>query len=310
MAASSQPDYTPPSSTVMRERQNEPYALRLLIAQRYLYSRAKRWLALRWFGMLVIGLAAPVVSVIWPSLAVVVGAVAGLWLFLGQTLLMYAQSSNVTRAAAVQEQFDFYVYGMPSSIERSTTPTIEEICALAGPDDKLENIAVKEKLMDWYPINADDSGISAVAISQRANAVYTDRLLRATAIAWSIVTAVWVLILVGVSIGVGLSLATFLVGVLLPVLPAFLDIVRYVAGVWKAARGRRDLARSIEGRLRRVEDRIEGGDLLVWQDSLYDLRKTTPLVPDLLYKLRRAVNERSMKAAASQLGQQARRSGQ
>ena len=48
----------------MLAKQDERDALRLLIAQRRLYRRAKRWLGLRWFGMLVIGLAAPVVAVI------------------------------------------------------------------------------------------------------------------------------------------------------------------------------------------------------------------------------------------------------
>jgi hypothetical protein len=67
----SEPEYTPPSSAEMLVRQDESDALRLLIAQRRLYSRAKLWMGLRWFGMLVIGLAAPVVSVIFPNLAVV-----------------------------------------------------------------------------------------------------------------------------------------------------------------------------------------------------------------------------------------------
>lgn len=71
------PDYTPPSSAEMRERQDEEEALRLLIAQRRLYRRAKRWLGLRWFGMVAIGLGAPVVSVTKPDLAVVAGGSGG-----------------------------------------------------------------------------------------------------------------------------------------------------------------------------------------------------------------------------------------
>ena len=308
MTTGPQADYLPPSSAHMQARQNEDDALRLLIAQRRLYSKAKRWLALRWFGMLIIGLGAPVISVIWSDLAVVSGAIAGLWIFLGQSVLINAQSAGVTKAAAVQEEFDFYVFGMPSSVDRSALPSIEEIAAVAGPDSDLRRTATDENLLDWYPIDTNDPGILTVAISQRANAAYSDRLLRSTGIVWTAATVVWVLVLIAASVAVKLSLITFLVGVLLPVLPSFLDVVRYVVGIRRAARDRGDLTRSIEVRMRATGESIEGNDLLVWQESMYDLRRSTPLVPDAIYKMKRAINERVMKTAASQLRQQARRS--
>lgn len=63
-------DYTPPASSAMLKTQDTLEALRLLIAQRRLYRRAKRWLAFRWFGMAVIGVFAPIVSVLNPGMAV------------------------------------------------------------------------------------------------------------------------------------------------------------------------------------------------------------------------------------------------
>ncbi|SHI21232.1 S-4TM family putative pore-forming effector [Streptomyces sp. 3214.6] len=258
---------------------------------------------------MVIGLGAPVISVIWPDLAVVSGAIAGLWIFLGQSVLISAQSAGVNKAAAVQEQFDFYVFGMPSSVDRSTLPSIEEIATVAGPDPELRQTATDEKLLDWYPVDSSNSGILTVAISQRANASYSDRLLRSTAIVWTSLTVIWAVALIVTTVVYDLSLATFLVGIVLPVLPSFLDVVRYVVGIRRAARDRGDLTRSIEIRMRGSTDSIEGNDLLVWQESLYELRRSTPLVPDLIYKMKWAVNEGAMKTAASQLSQQARRSG-
>jgi hypothetical protein len=123
---------------------------------------------------------------------------------------------------------------------------MEELSAIAGPDSRLRAVATDEDLIDWYPIGPGDTGTVTVAISQRASASYSDRLLRTTAVVWAIVTAAWIVALIVVSAIVGISLVTFLVGVLLPVLPAFLDVVEYVAGMRKAARGRGDLARSIE----------------------------------------------------------------
>lgn len=302
------PEYNPPNSSAMKARQNEPHALRLLIAQRRMYRRAKRWVAARWLGMIVIGLAAPVISVIWPSLAVVAGAVAGLWLFLGRTLLVLIQASITSKAAAVQEQFDFHVFDMPRATGRSSLPSLEEIAAIAGPDDQVDVVAAKEKLLDWYPINDADAGPVSVAIAQRANASYTDSLLRTTAIAWTAATAIWVVVLVIASLLAGLSLSTFLLGIALPVLPAFLDVVQYVIGVWRSARDRADLARAIEGHL--GAGSVQGDDLLVWQDRMYELRRSAPEVPDLLYKLKRRVNERAMHSAARQLGDKAKRTGQ
>ncbi len=290
----------------MLARQNQDEALRFLIAQRRLHSRAKRWLGLRWFGMVVIGLAAPVVSVIWSDLAVAAGAVAGLWIFLGRTLFIGAQSAATARAVATQEQFDYYVFDMPSSNDRSTMPSMEEIAAIVGPDTSIKRIAAEEKLLDWYPINADDTGAVAVAIAQRANASYADRLLRTTANVWGAAISVWAVVLIVASIAAGLSLPTFLLGVMLPLLPAFLDIVQHVMGIRRAARERGDLARSIAQRLK-SEDKIEGSELQVWQETLYGLRTSTPQVPDFIYDIKRNVNERAMTSAASQLGKLARR---
>lgn len=304
------PDYTPPSSAEMRKRQDEDDALRLLIAQRRLYRRAKRWLGLRLIGMAVIGIGTPVVSVIWPDLASVAGAVAGLWLFLGRTLLIFAQTSTVAKAAAIQEKFDFFVYDMPGSIDRSVLPSLEEIAKIAGPHNGLRDVAEREELFAWYPIEDSDSGSVTVAICQRANASYADRLHKATAILWMILTFAWFVGFIVVSIIADLSLVQFIAGVFLPILPAGLDIVQYIFGIWQAARERKDLADSIQERLEGTDNAIDGQDLVVWQERLYALRRSTPEVPDFVYKIQRKANERAMHSAARQLGDRAKRSGQ
>lgn len=299
-------EYDPPSSATIKARQNELQALRLLIAQRRLYRRAKRWLGLRWLGMIVIGLAAPVVSVLWPAVAVVAGAVAGSWLFLGRTALVLVQSSTTAKAAAVQEQFDRYIFGMPERSRRSSLPSLEEIAMVAGPDERVQSVAAKEMLLDWYPINDADPGAVAVAIAQRANASYTDRLLRSTAILWALAMSIWVAVLVAASLVAGLSLSSFLLGVALPVLPAFLDAAQYIAGVWRSARDRNDLGRDIESYVGGGADPVEPANLLIWQDRMYELRRSAPEVPDFLYKMKREANERAMSTAASHLSDKAK----
>lgn len=298
--------YQPPESAEMLRRQNSDDALRLLIAQRRLYSKSKRWLGVRWLGMVAIGLAAPVMAVIWPRYAVAAGAVAGLWIFLGRTALVILQGSMSTRAAAIQEQFDVLVFGMPGDTRRSSLPSLEEISRLAGRDDRIQSTAREKRLVDWYPIDAADSAVVSVAICQRANVSYTDRLLRSTAIAWSVATAAWVCALVLLSAIHQISLGTFLLGIALPVLPAFLDVLQYVLAVRRSARDRADLAREIERQLEETIGQLNSSDLLVWQSRIYDLRRAVPEIPDFLYWLRRRLNERTMVSAARQLGRRSR----
>lgn len=300
-----QQDYAPPTSSTIKKRQNDVDALRLLIAQRRLYRRAKRWLSLRWLGMVVIGIGAPVVSVLWPNTAVAAGAVAGAWIFAGRTILAVAQSRVTAQAASVQEQFDFYVFEMPDTTARSTLPSREQIAAVAGPDDRIHNTAESERLVDWYEVDSTNAGAVTIAICQRANASYTDGLFRATAIVWSVATALWCLVLIVLSLLAGLTLETFLLGVLLPVLPAFLDVVQYVVGVWRSAADRADLARAIEGKLS-ISPPPDPQELLVWQEQLFDLRRAATAVPDAIYKLKRKTNERAMRSAVDQLSRRAR----
>lgn len=295
-------EYIPPATgATLLTRQDDTNALRFLIAQRRLYSRAKRWVAFRWCGMLVVGLAAPIVAVIWPQSSTVVGSIAGAWIFLGRTLLMYVQKENTEKAATVQEQFDFYVYNMPAGTPRPKKPSIEEISLLAAPEDKLPTVAKDEKLLGWYDVADDDPGEVAVAIAQRSNVAYTQRLLRSTSFFWSVVAVLWVVVLIIICVVTGLTLATFLLGVVLPLLPAFLDVTEYIVDIARSIKDREALSQEIEKRIGNKDEAITGQNLRVWQEALFELRRDTPTVPDFIYKIKRRKNEEAMSVASAQL---------
>lgn len=296
-------EYTPPSGREISDRQNGRDALRLLLAQRKLYSQSKRWLGLRWLGMLVIALAAPPIAVIWPNLAVAAGAVAGGWIFIGRTALFQLEQKTVERAASVQERFDFTVFGMPATGIRSALPSLEDIASLAGPDGKIADRARKGKLNDWYPIDVNQSGLKTVAICQRANVSYSDRLLNMTARIWVVTLSIWVVALIVASIALKVSLSAFLLGAMMPLLPAFLDVWEYWRNIRRAAKDRRDLATTIETSLSNTSPPVDSQDLLVWQERIFDLRRNAPQVPDFIYKVTRKRNEAAMHTAADQLNQ-------
>lgn len=293
-------EYTPPTSRSIAIRQNDDEALRLLLAQRRLYTRAKRFQGGRWIGLLILGIAGPFISILIPGSAVAVGAITGVWLFISRTFLTAAEVQKMTKAAAVQEELDLYVFQMPKTIERASRPTIEDIELLVRDDEGLRATARREQLADWYDVDPSHPGAETVAIAQRANASYTDRLIRTAVAVWAIVTFVWLAILLTWSALSGLAFGVILLGVLFPVLPAVLDVADYLRSTWRAAHVRADLARTIESRLE-DEESIVGQELISWQTQLYDLRRTTPQVPDWLYKITRKRNEAAMRAASSRL---------
>lgn len=296
-------NYSPPCSGKIQRVQNGAFALRLLIAQRRLYSRAKVWQGARWIGLLILGIGAPFVTLLMPTAAVAIGAITGVWLFAGRTIIAWREARIMVRAAAIQEAFDQHLFAMPATIVRSERPEPEEIILLSGNDDDLQRVAKKENLFDWYPIDPSSDGSVSVAIAQRINASYTGRLIRTTVKVWAVVSLAWLIALVTWAALLEISLTNFLLGVLFPLLPAVLDVVEYVISTWKAAKDRTDLAATITRRLSPGEDKIDGQELLVWQERLFDLRRTTPQIPNWLYGLTRRRNEAAMHTAAHQLRQ-------
>ena len=293
--------YTPPSSDEIKAIQNVEGSIRLLLAQRRLYSKAKWYHSARMIGMAVIGIGAPIVSVLSPDLAVLAGAVAGLWIFLGRTWFLGRERLLTEQAAAVQERFDFRVFAMPELAPRKIAPSLEDIVLETANVTDLAQVANEQHLLDWYPVQPEDPGAVSVAISQRANAAYTDRLLRMTVNVWTTLAIIWAIALILLSIEMGLSLRDFLLGIFLPVLPGALDIMDFMRNIPVSARERAELAATIQRRLEEHRKPLEPAELLVWQDRLFELRRTAPLVPDTLYWLWRKTNETGMHAAAKAL---------
>jgi hypothetical protein len=179
---------------------------------------------------------------------------------------------------------------------------MEEISSLVGDDQNVLDQVGKEKLKGWYPFDGRLDGARAIAIAQRANAAYSERLLNANANVWLVTTLLWSGAAIIVSLIVGLSLSEFLLGVALPLLPALLDVWEQYRSTRRAGATRRSMAKDIEGFIRGQGPRqLAPEDLLIWQNQLYELRRESPQVPNLVYKRMRERNERAMNAAAEEL---------
>jgi hypothetical protein len=216
-----------------------------------------------------------------------------------------------TKAADIQEQFDHLVFDMPVQVTRVPSASMEEIARLTGDDHAVLADANKQRLKDWYPFDARVDGAVSIAIAQRANAAYSERLLSANANVWFVTTLVWSGAAIIISLIVGLTLPQFLLGVALPLLPALLDVWEQFRSTKRAGEVRRTMAHDIERAVRGRDDReLAPEDLLLWQDQMYELRRRSPQVPNLVYRRARDRNEHAMNVAAAELAAVAlRRSG-
>jgi hypothetical protein len=294
----------------MAQTQDSLPALRLLLGQRRLYSRAKRWSFLRWLGFSILGVAAPLVAVFVPSLAVAVGAAAGGWIFLSRTVFRSFETVRESKAASIQEDFDLLVFGMPELATRDPRATPEELADLVSSDDQLSAAAARESLTGWYPFDEELDGQTSIAIAQRANAAYAERLQTLNANCWLVVVGIWVAAALALSLSRHIELTTFMLGVALPILPAALDVLDQWRLARAAAADRRSMAADIEAAIRETGGQtLSNDDLFVWQERLYGLRRRSPQVPNLVYRRARRRNEQAMNAAAADLSAAAQRRG-
>lgn len=299
--------YTPPSPTQINEAQNDDAQLRLLLAQRRLYSRAKVWANVRGFGLGIVAIASPLAVAVWPDSATGAASIAAGWFALNRLVFRPAERRAATPAATIQEQFDTRIFSMPTIAVRDPQVLPEEVVRLTNKKWNLRKKAYSaERLRNWYPINVNVDGRVAIAIAQRGNLAYTEALLRRSANLWVGLLTGWAILAVAIGLIAGFSLESFLLAIVLPILPPVLDAADEWQRVRAARKERRALTLEIQDAITNDPAKpISPDQLLGWQAQLFSLRRDAPLVPDWLYWLLRPGIEQEMEAAADMLGRSA-----
>lgn len=265
-----------------------------------MYRVGKRWAYVRWAGIGFIAIAAPLVAAQYRPAAPIAGAVAGVWIFLSRAYLVKVEARVVRMAAAVQEMFDQKLFGLPENRSLVNSVRQEDIASAIGAENLPAQIE-RERLTGWYVLDPRVPGGPAVALCQRANAIFTERLLSRHSQVWGVIVYVWLGLAILLGLLSSMPLATFLVGVLLPILPAMYSAweVRDVART--GADDRAALAAEIEQRLSSSpEAALSPFELRGYQDQLYRIRRDGPLIPEYLYRKTRNENERVMIDAANE----------
>jgi hypothetical protein len=276
---------TSPAESI-RQRQNSPEALRLMEAARRLHTVAKRLDLASFAGTVVLLLAVPVIRYAAPSVGPVLGAIAGVWVFIARGVLDPASKRMSSKAVLAQDMFDRKVYDLPAS-SRQLSP--EDVRSAA---DKYDGDSVK----DWYAPSDGFDHHHTVLLCQRQTAVWAKRLHQRYAILLAVVgLAAWAGG-IAVAVATSASLVEYLVAVLLPSLPALLRATEN----WQAHRTAAAEREAVE---LAADDRAANGvtvdDCASLQADLTRLRADSPHIPDRFYARFRERDEALMQEVAA-----------
>lgn len=284
--------------------QNQCLNLKRLAAQRYLYSRAK----CIWCVQVLIVSFAPIIAAAgtamcedlrsWGALLCVVS------IALDGQILEWLKCRDRERAAAIQEDFDCNVLGIPwNAVLAGCRPTEEEVHRAAN-GSRRKGV---DGLKNWYPIVVDRLPLyQSRIICQRINCSW-DKHLRdyCRASVWALFTIIFSLVF---ATGLYLDLSTneLVVHVLIPVSPTLFWAIRESKQQGAAVDTSLDLQcrltklleQTMKGDQERPSVEVQSREL---QDKILLYRSVCPFVPDWIYRRFRKRDEQSMKDATEEI---------
>lgn len=277
------------------EAQRTEPNLRRQLAARVFYRDAKRLQAFGGSVTLTLALVAPLIRYWDPDAGPVLGAIAGLWIFLARLLVRPFRDRRREMGAVTQERFDVEVLGLTPNLSLQHLVSEEEIRRASG------DVADFANAPSWYPTDAYAEWPESVLICQRSNAVWARRQHRSYGLLLAAMAGSWFLVGVGVGIASDASLATYLAALALPSLPALLDASELAREHLQAATQRRETEQ-------RINDLLDAGtateaELREIQDQVLSLRRQAALVPEWYYKLVAGRFENDMRYAAKQIAE-------
>lgn len=273
--------------------QDEERNLRRQLAKAHYYTVANRWHFAGPALAIVFALASPFVLLYWPDKGPLLGAVAGVWVFISRLLFEPMKQSYQLKGAAAQELFDCDVLGLAWNNVLVRQPSEEEIRSASKNLGKRKRV---EKYKGWYPTQVEITWPKSVITCQRTNSVWSRRQQRGYGIVLIILAVMWVLFGIILSVVQHASLAAYLTTIALPSLPAVLDATDLFKKHLQAS-----------SRLQEIEDasnalfdenNVLKKDLREVQDLIFDSRRDAPPVPWWFYKLVANRYEEDMRYAA------------
>ncbi len=295
-----------PSLADIASTQNDSTSLRYQLAKAHFYRSAKILYFAGAAFTLALALVAPLVLLFRPSLGALLGAVAGAWIFVARLLLEPVRREFQLKGATAQEYFDCRVLGMPWNEALARPLPDEDISAASRAGRRRAKRADRrrakqvEQAKDWYA--ASDFQLDwprSVLMCQRSNAVWACRQHRTYGRVLAGAAIVWFIIGIIVALADAASLGTYLVTILLPSMPAFLDASELARAHSSAARDRELIREQMDVLIQ--QGTAETSEIREIQDQLFRLRREAPQVPEWFYQVIRPGYEEDMRYAVDEL---------
>lgn len=289
------------AGSTIQERQNAPWSIDLLAAQRQLYTEAKTWRAWRTRSVVAISLLGLLCTIVFPSALVLVGPIGAVFAVV-QFCASLAEKQRTKNAANIQEQFDTAVFPLewnPLLVGQRVDP--EDVAAASrrqrGP---------REKLRNWYAVPDGLPYALQVLLCQRSNLRWDARLRQAYAFQVTVTMVALGVAIVALATVRVLSVGDFVLSVM-PSVGAFVLGVETVRSHRQHCTEQLDLKAKVEAAWRdglRNPRSVRTAPLRAVQDGIYRLRVAAPPVPDRFYWSKREQFEQEMKAAAERMQQE------
>ena len=285
------------------EDQNTQPQLDRLGAQRYLYSKTKKIMAVQLILTVLITVIWSILVAVCPNLRIWTAFYAICVLILDAAVFDSTQKSIRRQAAQIQELFDCDILHLEWPDWKVAKRPDPELIYEATGKYKQKDPSYKA-LLDWYPIVVGQLPLHiARIVCQRSNLRF-DMSLRHRYSTWIIISFFvfgFLLLMIGL-IG-GMTMEKFVLVVLAPILPAFLWGAREYKRQTNAVKTLERLKSYTESLWTDVvinslaPDKAEKRSRHL-QDEIFEHRQSNPLIFDWIYKrLRRSHEEKMIKGA-------------
>lgn len=270
----------------VNEMQNEPFSIDMLSAQRHYYSQAKLVVYTSLFFCVIVIAVLSILNRIYPS--EILGKtvlVYSIFAFVLSSFLMNYRNKLQNLAARIQHLFDIRLFGLKWDT------------ALCGIEPRVEDVKKgKQKdqngLDDWYKDIPDDLPLEAVAlVCLRMNVEYDKSMKqKLSLLMYIVVFLIAIVVVIANNERTIRDMALYSIVPLLPVAKYLYDVKRRIDSD-KDRLIRLDV--SIDSLMKNAiqEGLIEKEELQNINNQIFEHRRTSPLVPDWLYKILRDKEE-------------------
>lgn len=280
--------------------QNTDSSQRLLAAQAVLYGDLKRARTIRMAVVLAAAVALAAFTIWANPSAAPVGATGGVVVLLATVFESRRERRFTDVAVSVQEQFDTTVFRLPwNSMAVPHPPTGQEVNTAAARYQG-------GRTRDWYP---DTGGVQRpldVIICQQSNLGWGAAVHRKWLAAVILATAVLLVVLVAVEVGLRLDWPTALNALVIPFVPVLWEAVNEVMRHLDAAKDKEDTQQRILALWREALARpVCDTRVREVQNCIVEFRRGNAQVPDWFDNAFRARNEQAMRTTAADMAAEA-----